>query len=353
MYYVVPHHGYGRTNMQKKIAWLSSLRGIGCLFVLAAHLGASSTNYGMYFSGCGKIGVWLFMIFSGFWFFYPLCQKKQSLNGQNLMSYYVRKIIRIMIPYLAVLLISMGLGFIPDGKELLRHLLLVDGYGHFWYMPVIMKFFLIAPLFWLLQQIIKDRKWLFAVIAGIGIVLSVAFPFTTYTENSVQLRWYVPVFLMGMLLAMIWDFWSSRKQNSLGADAFVLVLAVIMISLTPWFRQKLWGIAPSAYLQNKYLLMGGLWCLIILGIVKGRIWIKWLDKSRILQWIGEISFPLYLIHYPILMRLNATETGWAKKVIIVLITSVSLAAILHLGVEKPCIAWSKKLLEHKQADSHI
>ena len=43
--------------MQKNIAWLSSLRGIGCLFVLAAHLGASSTNYGMYFNGCGKIGV--------------------------------------------------------------------------------------------------------------------------------------------------------------------------------------------------------------------------------------------------------------------------------------------------------
>ena len=333
--------------MQKKIAWLSSLRGIGCLCVLAAHLGASSTNYGMYFSGCGKIGVWLFIIFSGFWFLYPLCQKKSPLNVQNLMSYYVRKIIRIMIPYLAVLLISMGLGFISDGKELLRHLLLVDGYGHFWYMPVIMKFFLIAPLFWLLQQIIKDRKWLFAVIAGIGIVLAVAFPFTTYTENSVQLCWYVPVFLMGMLLAIIWEFWSSRKQNRLEADALVLVLVVIMISLTPWFRQKLWGIAPSAYLQNKYLLIGGLWCLIILGIVKGRIWIKWLDKSRILQWIGEISFPLYLIHYPILMRLNATETGWAKRVIMVLVASVSLAVILHSGVEKPCIAWSKKLIEHK------
>ena len=64
--------------MQKNIAWLSSLRGIGCLFVLAAHLGASSTNYGMYFNGCGKIGVWLFMIFSGFWFLYPLCQRQQD-----------------------------------------------------------------------------------------------------------------------------------------------------------------------------------------------------------------------------------------------------------------------------------
>lgn len=118
--------------MQKNIAWLSSLRGIGCLFVLAAHLGASSTNYGMYFNGCGKIGVWLFMIFSGFWFLYPLCQRQQALKGRNLMGYYGKKIIRIMIPYLAVLLISMGLGFIPDGKELLRHLLLVDGFGHFW-----------------------------------------------------------------------------------------------------------------------------------------------------------------------------------------------------------------------------
>ena len=74
--------------MQKNIAWLSSLRGIGCLFVLAAHLGASSTNYGMYFNGCGKIGVWLFMIFSGFWFLYPLCQRQQALKGRNLMGYY-------------------------------------------------------------------------------------------------------------------------------------------------------------------------------------------------------------------------------------------------------------------------
>ena len=217
--------------MQKNIAWLSSLRGIGCLFVLAAHLGASSTNYGMYFNGCGKIGVWLFMIFSGFWFLYPLCQRQQALKGRNLMGYYGKKIIRIMIPYLAVLLISMGLGFIPDGKELLRHLLLVDGFGHFWYMPVIMKFFLIAPLFWLLQQMIRNKKWLFAIIAGIGIALSVVFPFTTYTENSTQLRWYVPVFLMGMLLAIIWDFWNNWKENSIGADVIVLALVVILFSL--------------------------------------------------------------------------------------------------------------------------
>lgn len=336
--------------MQKNIAWLSSLRGIGCLFVLAAHLGASSTNYGMYFNGCGKIGVWLFMIFSGFWFLYPLCQRQQALNGRNLMGYYGKKIIRIMIPYLAVLLISMGLGFIPDGKELLRHLLLIDGFGHFWYMPVIMKFFLIAPLFWLLQQMIRNKKWLFAIIAGIGIALSVVFPFITYTENSMQLQWYVPVFLMGMLLAIFWDFWNNWKENSVGADVIVLALVVILFSLTPWFRQKLWGIEPSAYLQNKYLLMGGLWCLIILGIVKGKIWKEWLNKSCILQWIGEISFPLYLIHYPILMRLNATEMGWTRKVIIVLVTSIPLAAILHWGVEKPCITLSRKLTEHKKTE---
>lgn len=336
--------------MQKNIAWLSSLRGIGCLFVLAAHLGASSTNYGMYFNGCGKIGVWLFMIFSGFWFLYPLCQRQQALNGRNLMGYYGKKIIRIMIPYLAVLLISMGLGFIPDGKELLRHLLLIDGFGHFWYMPVIMKFFLIAPLFWLLQQMIRNKKWLFAIIAGIGIALSIVFPFTAYTENSTQLRWYVPVFLMGMLLAISWEAWNNWKENSVGADAIVLALVVILFSLTPWFRQKLWGIEPSAYLQNKYLLMGGLWCLIILGIVKGKIWKAWLNKSRILQWIGEISFPLYLIHFPILMRLNATEIGWAKKVIIVLVTSILLASILHWGVEKPCITLSKKLTEYKKSE---
>ena len=120
----------------------------------------------------------------------------------------------------------------------------------------------IRDRFRLLQQMIRNKKWLFAIIAGIGIALSVVFPFTTYTENSTQLRWYVPVFLMGMLLAIIWDFWNNWKENRVGADVIVLALVVILFSLTPWFRQKLWGIEPSAYLQNKYLLMGGLWCLI-------------------------------------------------------------------------------------------
>ena len=43
------------------------------------------------------------------------------------MGYYGKKIIRIMIPYLAVLLISMVLGFIPDGRWI-RTFLVYAGY---------------------------------------------------------------------------------------------------------------------------------------------------------------------------------------------------------------------------------
>ena len=50
------------------------------------------------------------------------------------------------------------------------------------------------------------------------------------------------------------------------------------------------------------------------------------------------------------MRLNTTEMGWTKKVIIVLVTSILLAAILHWGVEKPCITLSKKLTEYKKSE---
>ena len=69
-----------------------------------------------------------------------------------------------------------------------------------------------------------------------------------------------------------------------------------------------------------------------------------------MDWRNQFSA---VSHSSILMRLNATETGWVKKVIIVLVTSILLAAILHSGVEKPCIAWSKKRIEHKQTDSRI
>ena len=50
----------------KKLISINVLRGIACLIVLFAHIISTSATYGMYVSGCGKIGVWCFLVISGF-----------------------------------------------------------------------------------------------------------------------------------------------------------------------------------------------------------------------------------------------------------------------------------------------
>ena len=55
---------------QKRVGYIDSLRGIACLFVLIARI-VSVSEVGSYVSGCGKIGVWLFMVLSSFLMIYP------------------------------------------------------------------------------------------------------------------------------------------------------------------------------------------------------------------------------------------------------------------------------------------
>lgn len=319
----------------QKNLWLNAMRGIACLIVLFAHLGAISTNYGMYFNGCGKIGVWLFMVLSGFWFMYPLCRNRKSLTGRSLGKFYLKKLLRIFVIYFVTLLLAWGIGFLADFQTVVRHLFLIEGRGHFWYMPVIVKFFMVAPIFWYFRNICKKDIWFVVVLIIFGSLFTILFPYTDYPENSAQLRWYLPVFILGVILGVIFCRLEESGYSGYVTDILTIPVAGTMLLLTPWFRERLWNIAPSSYLQNKYLLLGTLWCLVILAVLCGRFWKTVLSRYRLLQWIGDISFPMYLVHYPIMMEVNNFDLTWGMKAMIVILTSGALACMMHWLIEKP------------------
>ena len=169
---------------------------------------------------------------------------------------------------------------------------------------------------------------------GIGCVL--LFPYTEYPENTVQLWWYLPVFGMGFFLAVLKGHGKGRrKTNPVWPDMAVPLAVTAMVLFTPWFRELLWGEPPSSYLQNKYMLMGGLWFIVVFAVPSGSLWKNLLEKSHILQWVGDISFPLYLVHYPIMRRVGLLEVSWGAKAVLIIIISVVLAWLLHVLVEKP------------------
>lgn len=255
---------------KSKILYIESLRGISCLIVLFAHIISTSPKFGIYASGCGKIGVWLFMLLSGYLLLqcYVVDGSKEFKISDS-PKYYLRKIIRLYPMYVVVLILSVILGIITF-KSLIKHLLLLEAYGHFWYMPV---------------------------------------------------------FLIGMLIACL-EGYTYKKFEIISVITLILAIIGIVI-VTPLSRKLLFNIEPSKYLQNKYIYMTICWGFILYGIKNIEKLSNFFNKATILQKLGSISFEIYLIHYIILMKLEMYNIRFSIKAILTIIITIILSIIIH------------------------
>lgn len=191
-----------------RIKWLHSLRGVACIIVLVAHIISTDSNFVGYASGCGKIGVWLFMLFSGFFLMLPYIRDDKKFQLKDFADYYIKKIVRIYPAFLITLVLGVVLGLYTFYDASIM-LLFRGAWGHFWYMPVIIKFYFVAPIFIIIYIFLKrlSKKNYNAIFIGILSVLAIVFaklyPYELYDENSIRLVWYIPVFVFGMLLVFL------------------------------------------------------------------------------------------------------------------------------------------------------
>lgn len=315
---------------------IDSIKGIACMIVLFAHIVASNHSIGKYANGCGKIGVWCFMIMSGFLSIWPYISGIKDCEGYNIkyvLKYYCKKIFTLYPAFVLALLLGIYTGRISNIRVMFRHLFCVESIDHFWYMIVIIKFYILFPLFVFLLKALKDNKTFYGILIGLMmIVTSVLFPYTSCPGNSNLLRYYIPVFCMGMIMALIYNWVKDNLSNKLFFDVLCLVFVCVVIACTPWGREKLWGIAPSTWLQNKYLLMGALWSGIILCVLLSKYIKVVFVKCKIFLWISAISYEIYLIHYIVLMKLNLMVSDFAYRSLLVVIISIVLSVLIHYTI---------------------
>lgn len=320
---------------EEKIIWLNSLRGIACIIVVIAHMLNFHPTIGIYTNGCGKIGVWCFMVLSAYLLYRPYCREKKQFGIREWGAFYVKRGMRILPVYLVVLVLAYIIGYFTEIKEVILHLLGIHGVGHLWYMPVIMKVYLIMPVFIIIKNKVKP-VWNVIILIATMVLSAVLSPYRDYVENSTELRWYLPIFIMGMLLALIIETCRKWKMtDSQLYDIGVVLCILVGVSFIPYLREKIWGIAPSGWLQNKYLLYGILWSIIILCITFSRYMKRLLTKSKVLSYIGKISFSIYLIHFPLLVELNKRYTNTWKNGLITVVVSIILAILINKLLEEP------------------
>lgn len=339
---------------------LDGLRGLAILIVFLSHTsnGGNFLVPSVDLSGIGKSGVFLFFLLSSFLLTVPFIEKgRECLSKQYLAKYFFRRFMRIYPLYSAYLLVGLasslfiyavfgkqlGIPFYLSLENFLDQMLLQSGRGVTWSILVESRFYFVLPFVALAFSVLLRNK-LFPAIALGSLIIALSnysWPPSEKMVNDPRLGPYLPIFIMGSLLAVVNYNWRNTWLKSSRSAAALLDVAAVcsllfMIMLVPAVAERLTGEKfPMGYLSKQHLLLASLWGLVLFSSINGAGVMRFIFEARVLRYLGFISFSFYLLHVVVLgaVRRVATETildGWVMLALTVVLSHVSWVLI-----EKP------------------
>ena len=129
-------------------------------------------------------------------------------------------------------------------------------------------------------------------------------PLPSYTM-SLGLVGRAPLFLSGILAAWVYERHGDALRARLARGAWLrrgggdLVLVGVLAALAAFLRWKLYASRLNSSLELQFLVPDGLlWGLVILGVLLLPLRTRPLFSNRFLQWLGVLSYSIYLVHFP-------------------------------------------------------
>jgi len=337
------------SSSNEQIDALDGLRGIAVAFVVASHLSNLDLHVLPYLDlrSTGKYGVYLFFVLSAFLLTRPFVAADVELgDSAQWRRYAIRRVLRIFPLYWTVLAVNWFFTEVApteafptlSTERLVRHLLLQEGKGVYWTIPVELTYYLAIPLFALLVRALRGRIAL-VTLAVVGLIGATAafFPPSETPHNSLDLRYYLAIFVCGSYAAFL----DQRLPAARAAVYDVLAMAgfLAVLASTPALVEVATGSpADIGALQTRHAMFGVAWSAVVLGVLRGRSPLaSWL-ASPALRIVGVVSFSIYLWHVPILralamLRLPQPQlTAW-----LVIVASLAVALASYLAFEKPFV----------------
>ena len=325
----------------QKRADIQGLRGIAVLAVMLFHVSPAALPGGF-------AGVDIFFVISGY-LITQILLRDMAAGGFRLRDFYQRRIRRLFPALYAVLAFTLIAGLLILPPKLLSELVysqffttlflsnfafahLADYFDsasslkpllHTWSLGVEEQFYLIFPLA-LLALHRFARRFLWPVLGGLALLSLVLAQITTKPEAA----FYLPTtrafeLLIGALC--VWAQARLRLSDALRRWLSLLGLALMMASLI---------------LLNDRLLFPGLWALppclgAALLLLTHDGWGNKLISAPPLTFTGDISYSLYLWHWPLLVyaRLVFGDSVWIALPVVVL--AFVMAALSQRYIEQP------------------
>jgi peptidoglycan/LPS O-acetylase OafA/YrhL len=319
----------------KKLGIIELLRGIAALFVCLFHFGhcniqfVGSSHFFKDFFSFGWVGVEIFFVISGF--IIPYSMLKSNYRIKHFFKFLIKRIVRIEPPYIVSIILVLLLGLLSSLSiqfngipqqinfvQILSHLLyLTEHIGFEWLQPVYwtleieFHFYILIALF---LPLIWESKYSFVTAIFVLCLTQSFIPLTIFKFSS--------YFAIG-LIALGYALEKITKRESL-----LLILIVII-----WL----------CYLEQSSVMIAASFST-VLAIMFLKI------HSKHIDYLGKISFSLYLIHIPIggrvinfLGRYAKTESDVWMTLGIALIITLGFSWMFYKIIETPSQILSRKI----------
>lgn len=344
---------------------LTSLRFFAAAVIVIYHLSALGFIDGdLYTKFQLSNGVSFFYVLSGFILQHSYSSRMATTSYREFMF---MRIARIWPLHIAVVIIILCAGLFSgrqfDGQNLflvvtLMQSWLPDPATHFgingvsWSISNELFFYAMFPLSaWLVR---RSAIGLFVVIAAILPIYFSQLPIVTdegvrnglYAINPIS---RLPEFLLGVLICHLGQRWilsSGAPRSMLWTIAeistliSIVALNVAIVSISN-FVYQIFGHGTTVWFYSAGTAPA--FCLCILVFAIGRGYISRLLSNRVLVFLGEISFSLYLVHQQLIMHFKPTT---ATDFILLFVTMFVCSVAGWALIEKPCMRWVRSRVDH-------
>ena len=335
----------GRVGFRTEI---EGLRGVAVLLVLLYHATFP------WIEG-GYIGVDVFFVISGYLITRLLIGEFES-GTFSAKNFYIRRIRRLIPALLATILLTLlaGLAILsPQHLEELGvssifaalslsnvHFAFAGGYFetsskikpllHTWSLSVEEQFYLVWPLtLWAIFAVAFLRRHLFLLV-GVALVLGLVLSEYWISRYPAQ-AYFLSPFRAYQLLAGALAVWAERRLAGIGSGpatavagvglAIIVGSALFYTEVTPF--PGVWGAVPT--LGGFLVVAAGAGAPSVVGIL----------SVSPLTWLGQISYSVYLAHWPIVVyaRYLSPDPFTSIEKWLLLIASIAGGYILYHSVE--------------------
>jgi peptidoglycan/LPS O-acetylase OafA/YrhL len=342
---------------------LDTLRGLAACGVFVGHFtrqfysSHQSETWWLLLDRLGVIGVAVFFVLSGFLIHSGGIKEMRRGGGQiNWPAYARRRFFRIYPAYLAALLLYGLLArYLPSDNtspasvvDVLSHVLLLSNFvpgqmhsinGVLWSVVIECHFYMLYPaVVWLGKRWPAGRVFVSTLVLGLAFFL-VSTLLTRAGEVRALWQQAAPaMFWKWMLGAMLAEMWLNGRFTLLRrvlTHWWVLLPVLGLLYAGTFFKHGALELSHHRFVLPVL-------CAALVGVFVFSPLSRW--RSRLGVWLGEVSYSIYLWH-PLAIALALAM--WPGMGVVTLLATLALtlamAAFSHRWIEKPGMAWGKKL----------